>query len=78
MSSTDEIFDIDLNQLESFRIEQKTILERNYFKHNFQNHNCLFEIMHLSITVYLFKFSKFGQVIAIALSINFTIRCYQF
>jgi len=31
MSSTDEIFDIDLNQLESFRIEQKTILERNYF-----------------------------------------------
>jgi len=31
MSSTEEIFDIDLNQLESFRIEQKTILERNYF-----------------------------------------------
>ena len=31
MSSTDEIFDIDLNQLESFKIKQKTILERNYF-----------------------------------------------
>ena len=62
MSSTDEIFDIDLNQLESFRIEQKTILERNYF--------ILFFILLFTVisgAIYLYSFLNLWETIIVLL-----------
>jgi len=62
MSSTEEIFDIDLNQLESFRIEQKTILERNYF--------ILFFILLFTVisgAIYLYSFLNLWETIIVLL-----------
>jgi hypothetical protein len=51
MSSTDEIFDIDLNQLESFRIKQKKIYDRNNGNRSFI---LLFTIIFGAIYFYSF------------------------
>ena len=62
MNSTDEIFDIDLNQLESFRIEQKEICARNSF--------ILFFILLFTIifgAIYFYSFLNLWETIIVLL-----------